>query len=396
MKIAVFGAAGLMAQGTIRDLADAPEVTEIVLVDLESTRTKLEERATQWCAGKATVKFADLNDPASVQESIAGCSALANCTVYRFNLDVMDACLKKGVHYVDMGGLFHVCRKQMELDEQWREAGLTAILGMGSAPGIVNVMSRHAVDMLDRVTSIKISDGIVNFAKNSSPLTVPYAIGTLLDEFVMNPYVFANGDWQETPPFSCPENIDFPAPVGEQTVFATLHSEVATIPTTFKDKGLEEMSFKLSLPKAFEEKLRFLVAMGFGNKEEIEVGGVRVTPRDVLARIADALPKPDAPPDDHKVLRVDVRGSKDGVATEVRHEMICHPYEPWGMGMSAHSVGAPVGIACRMLAGNDVVKRGALPAEACVPPEPFFDKLAERNLHTTVSVRQPVSSLTDL
>ena len=48
MKITVLGAAGKMAPGVIRDLAEASEVKEIVLVDLESTRQILEQRANEW------------------------------------------------------------------------------------------------------------------------------------------------------------------------------------------------------------------------------------------------------------------------------------------------------------------------------------------------------------
>ena len=60
---------------------------------------------------------------------------------------------------MDMGGLFHVTRKQMPLSDQWKAQGLTAVLGMGSAPGIVNVMSRYAVDLLDSVESIHMNPG---------------------------------------------------------------------------------------------------------------------------------------------------------------------------------------------------------------------------------------------
>lgn len=392
MKITVLGAAGKMAPGVIRDLAETPEVKEIMLVDLASTRQVLEQRASDWGNHKATAVFADITDLERLRTAIRGSNALANCTIYYFNLQVMEACLAEGVHYVDMGGLFHVARKQMPLSDQWRAKDLTAVLGMGSAPGIVNVMSRYAVDRLDTVDAIHIRDGIVNRAESDTPLAVPYALGTLLDEFIMNPYIFENGDWKEVRPFSGPEEIDFPPPVGTQTVYCTLHSEEATIPVTFKSKGLKHMTFKLALPKAFDEKLRFLVALGLGSKEPVQVGDAAVNPRDFLVAVIDRLPKPAAKPADYKVLRVDVSGKKDGRSREIRVEMICSPYTPWGMGTGPHSVGVPVGVTCRMLGSGIITRRGALPAEACVPPEPFFKLLAERNLHTAVMVKHFLNS----
>lgn len=147
------------------------------------------------------------------------------------------------------------------------------------------------------------------------------------------------------------------------------------------------MTFKLALPKAFEEKLKFLVALGFGDKEAIQVKGDSIVPRDFLLAATDRLPKPTVKPDDHKVLWVEVTGQKNGQTREVRMEMICHPYEPRDMRTGPHLVGAPVGVTCRMLGSGTITKRGALPAEAGVPPEAFFKLLAERNLRTSVMVK---------
>jgi saccharopine dehydrogenase-like NADP-dependent oxidoreductase len=134
------------------------------------------------------------------------------------------------------------------------------------------------------------------------------------------------------------------------------------------------------------------VALGFGSKEPVQMGNVAVIPRDFLVAITDRLPKSAAKPADHKVLWVDVRGEKDGQLRDIRVEMICNPYTPWDMGTGPHSVGVPVGVTCRMLGSGIITQRGALPAEACVPPEPFFKLLAERNLHTAVMVKHFLNS----
>jgi len=390
MKITVLGAAGRMASGTIRDLADAPEVTEIILADLEQCKPLLEERANSWCRNKASVISVNINNPDNLRTGIRGSGAVANCTTHHLNLKVMEACLAEGVNYVDMGGLFHVAKKQLQLDDRWKAKGITAVLGMGSAPGIVNVMSRYAVDMLDSVESIFIRDGIVNLAEMDTPLAVPYALGTLLDEFMMNAFILENGELKEVPPFYGDEVIDFPEPVGTRTVYCTIHSEEITLPSTFKSKGLKNMSFKLALPKDFEDKLKFLVDLGLGDKDSIEVDGSPVVPRNLLIELSGKLPKPSAKPDDHKVLRVDVSGEKNGRKLDIRMEATCHPYEPWDMGTGPHSVGVPVGIACRLLAGGEATEKGALPAEACIPPKRFFRLLAERSIPVSVMVKHDV------
>ena len=390
MKIAVVGAAGKQATGVIRDLVEDFEVKKIVLIDQPAAKDVVEQRARDWCGGKDEVFYLDVSDHKSLCKALSGCASAANCTTHNLNLQVMAACLEEGVHYTDMGGLFHVARKQMELDKEWKAKGLTAVLGMGSAPGIVNVMGRYAVDMLDEVVSFHIRDGIVNFAKINTPLAVPYALGTILDEFIMNPFIFEDGDWKELEPYARPEEIEFPLPVGTQTVVCTIHSEVATVPATFKSKGLKHMSFKLALPQDFDQKVRFLVDMGFGSKHNLSIGDKEVSPREVLLALADRLPKPSGKPDDHKVLRVDVSGQKGGVKHFIQMDMICHPYEPWGMGNGPFAVGFPVALTLRMLASGAIEKKGALPPEACVPPEPFFRGLAKRGLEATVTVKRSV------
>ena len=91
----------------------------------------------------------DARQAGSLADALLGSSVCVNCTDYRLNLEVMQGCLAAGVHYIDLGGLFHMTRRQLELDRAFREAGLTAILGMGSAPGKTNLLARAAVERLD-------------------------------------------------------------------------------------------------------------------------------------------------------------------------------------------------------------------------------------------------------
>ena len=389
MKIGIVGAAGRMALGALPDLAESSEVDQVVLIDRESAKSEMARRAQSIGQGKFVVVSCDVDDNQSLRSALRGCASIANCTGHHRNLQVMDACLAEGCHYTDMGGLFHFARKQMKLHQAFQDRGLTAVLGMGTAPGIVNVMGSYAVDMLEEVHAFHIRDGIVNLAPADTPLTVPYSMETILDEFIQNPFIFEDGDWKELEPFARPEKIDFPQPVGTQTVFATIHSEVATVPVTFRDKGLKEMSFKLSLPKVFEDKLRFLTALGFGQKEPLRIGGQDVSPRKVLLGLIDKLPKPSGKPADHKALFVDVAGTREKKNYFIRIEMMCHPYEPWSLGAGPFTVGFPVALTLRMLATGKIKKRGALPPEACIPPELFFQGLAQRGLTVKVHMEYP-------
>jgi saccharopine dehydrogenase-like NADP-dependent oxidoreductase len=391
MKITVLGASGTQAQGVIRDLCTSPEVTEVVLADLERTKDILEQRSREWGENKSRLAFVDVNDPEGLKKVIRGSKACAHCISHVFNLQVMEACFAEGCHYTDMGGLFHYYRKQVTHHEKWKARGITAVLGMGSAPGITNVLARYAADRLDTVESLHLRDGIANYAKPEFPITVPYAIGTLLQEFVANCFIFKNGDWMEVPAFTQEEVIDFSPPVGTMKVYATIHSEVASVPVSFKSKGIKEMSFKLGLPPDFEQKMRFMAGIGLGSSQPLDVKGAKIAPVDFMSALTQTFPKATGKPADYKCLRVDARGTKDGALTEIQTEVMCSPCEAWNMKTGPYSVGAPVGIVCRMLGKGEITERGCLPAELSVPTDLFFKYLAERNMHSTIRIKTPIA-----
>jgi saccharopine dehydrogenase-like NADP-dependent oxidoreductase len=146
---------------------------------------------------------------------------------------VMDACLQAGVHYVDMGGLFHTTREQLKLADRFASIGLIAILGIGSAPGIPNVHTRYAADRLDTIESIKIYDGCKTTP--SGDLRFPHAVPTIIDELTVKPMVFAKGEFVPRERLSDFKGYMFSHSIGLRSVHLSLHSEVATLPVTFRN-----------------------------------------------------------------------------------------------------------------------------------------------------------------
>jgi len=77
--------------------------------------------------------------------ALEGIDVVVNAASYRVNLDAMRACLEAGCHYLDLGGLYWMTGRQLELGDAFERAGLLALLGMGSSPGKTNVMAARAV-----------------------------------------------------------------------------------------------------------------------------------------------------------------------------------------------------------------------------------------------------------
>jgi saccharopine dehydrogenase-like NADP-dependent oxidoreductase len=196
----------------------------------------------------------DARDPGSLERALDGADVVVNAADYRLNLDVMRGALAAGVQYVDLGGLFHVTRQQLELDEEFRAAGLTAILGLGSAPGKTNLLASAAVRRLGEVpVSMEIWAATRDPAAAGHPFPAPYSVQTLRDELEMRPMVVREGQLVDVEPLAGEAQREFPEPVGRATGIYTLHSELATLPEAFP--SLREASFRLCLSPGLLEKL---------------------------------------------------------------------------------------------------------------------------------------------
>ena len=385
MKIVVLGGAGKMGALAVEDLVVNPRVDEVVLADRDMVGAAA--IAEYLDSPKLSIAEADLNDHGALVALLEPADACVNATVYYTNLKVMEACLEAGTHYTDMGGLFHGTLKQLELSDRFAAAGISAVLGMGSAPGAPNILARYAADRLDTIDAIKIYDGV----KPPPPGTVKftYAAPTIMDELTQQPMVFRDGQVIACEPLSAFEDYAFAGSLGILPMHLSLHSEVATLPVSFADKGVRECFFKINywgMDPATVEKVRVLADFGFDRPDPISVRGVEVSPRDfTIEMMGDFVPSaiemltasPNPPGDLAKEIVSEVNGTADGVPVTYR------------MGVLTQKGALPTGVlparaAAWQAAG--MVAPGVHPPELAFDPEPFLRELEERDITTQVTV----------
>lgn len=382
-----------MGRAIVRDLVESSPDSHVLIADynLEAARAAAGALDGRLARGRVEVERADVRDAAALAALLQGREVVINATNYYWNLQVMRAALAARAHYVDLGGLFHTTRKQLELDAEFRAAERLAVLGMGSAPGIMNVLARYAADSLERVESIRIYNGSVDNTPAPSVLSLGYSLLTVLDEGTLSPVVFENGEFQETAPFSGQETVHFPPPVGSVTVHRAIHSEVATLPLSYRGKGIRQCFFKINLDPALVERLRFLIGLGLASAEPVEVRGQKVAPRDLLQALVARLPQPEAPPDDHEVLRVVVSGTESGRQVVYTLDALADADPVRGLSAVAIDTGVPPSVVARMLARGEIRERGVRPPEACVEPLPFFEEIARRGMRVRVAREEAVA-----
>jgi saccharopine dehydrogenase-like NADP-dependent oxidoreductase len=364
MRYAVLGASGAMAQATLRDLLESEPDAEIVALD----RRPPAHREPRVHAAEVDVK-----DVAATARALEGCDAALNCVNYDFNLDVMRAALAARVPYADLGGLYHMSRRQFELDAKFSRAGVAAVLGCGSTPGITNAMAGRLARGLDAVEQVHVRVGCFDGAADG-PLAVPYALDTLLDELALPPMVFRDGRAQALAPMSEREAIAFPPPVGDMTAFATLHSEVAMFPRSFP--GLREASFKVAFPPALVERLVVLVELGFTSRAPLLDG---VSPRALLAALV-ARQVAGGEPEDADALRVELVGRRGPLRVRRRAESVVRPHSRWRIAAGTLDTGIPLAVVGRLLAHRRIGAAGVLCPETCLEFDAFFAELARREI----------------
>ena len=360
MRVAVLGAGGTIAPAIVRDLAESDEAESLALLDIDLERAK--RVADAHGGGKAEARLADARSGLAGQLDEA--DVLVNSASYRINLDAMRACLEAGVHYLDLGGLYHVTAEQLELNGEFESAGLLALLGIGSAPGKTNLLAACAVAELgSEPERIDVYAGGRNL-EPSPGISFPYAVQTLLDELTLPPMTLQAGRTVELEPMQDGGTVDFGDPIGEGETIYTLHSETLTFGDSF---GAADVTFRLSLPPAVLEALRELVSADADRVAEVARSASPPSPKTVSVHLVEAT----------------------GSGRMARARSVTPPREEWGLGGGIVSTASPAAAAVRLLARGQIEARGALPPERCIDPEEMFTELRTRGVRLEIDAPQP-------
>jgi saccharopine dehydrogenase-like NADP-dependent oxidoreductase len=385
-RIVVLGGAGIIGQAIVQDLAE--DVEEVIIADLDlSQAEKTAGKIGRGCVARRV----DVTNPEQLDAVLTGSDACVNSAQYYFNLEIMAGCLRTNAPYIDLGGLFFTTRKQLELASEFESQGLTAVLGLGSCPGVANVHAGHLGAMLDSVDSVRIFNG--STIDEGESLSWAYSIETILDEINKGAMVFREGKFQEMPPLSEEEHFMFPEPIGFAKTHLSLHSEVATIPLSLADKGIKECFFKITFfgySESVLRKMQFLAEIGLADTEPLKVKGIEVSPRDVLITLLNQAPAAKEPPQSkgYKDIATVVTGTQNGKRVTLRMDTWAWPHEGWGISGGKLMVASPPAIVARWLANGRLRRPGVWAPEQVVEGDLFFAELAKRGVGTSIESRE--------
>jgi saccharopine dehydrogenase (NAD+, L-lysine-forming) len=393
VRILVVGAGGVgsaaVGIAARRDFFEA-----MVVADYDVRRA---ERAIERHSGDA--RFVSAQVDASSSDAVAALARehrithVLNAVDPRFVMSIFDGAFAAGADYLDMA--MSLSRPHPESpyektgvmlgDEQfakageWEAAGRLCLAGIGIEPGLSDVFARYAADHLfDEIDEIGVRDGanlVVEGPQGVSVFVPTFSIWTTIEECLNPPVVWEKGrGWFTTAPFSEPEVFDFPEGIGPVECVNVEHEEVLLVPRWVDAK---RVTFKYGLGDEFITVLSVLHKLGLDSTEKVRVGGVEVSPRDVVAA---CLPDPATLGDKMRgktCAGTWVSGRKDGAERQVYlYHVVDNEWSMTEYGSQAvvwQTAVNPV-VALELLAGGVWSGAGVLGPEA-LNPVPFLDLL---------------------
>jgi saccharopine dehydrogenase-like NADP-dependent oxidoreductase len=301
MKVLLVGVGGV-GEAIAVIVKDKPWLEKLVLADYNVDRAK-EVFAKVGSPKNMVVEKIDAGDQKKV-EALAKkykVDLIHNAVDPVFNEPIFDAAYEAGCNYMDMAMTlstphakdpFKKCGiklgdYQFERAEKWEKKGLLAFVGMGVEPGMADVFARYAEKHLfDEIEEIGVRDG-ANLEVRGYEFAPNFSIWTTIEECLNPPVVWEKGKgWFTTTPFSEPETFEFPEGIGKVECVNVEHEEVLLAPRWVKCK---RVTFKYGLGDEFIGVLKTIKMLGLDNRFPIDVKGVKVAPRDVVAA---CLPDP--------------------------------------------------------------------------------------------------------
>jgi saccharopine dehydrogenase (NAD+, L-lysine-forming) len=378
MKVLVLGGYGAVGTAICGDLATAPQISEVFCAGRNLDKAR--QLAQQLKGGKVTPKKVDAGNAEDLARALKEVDIVINSSLPKYNLMVMEAALKHGVHYID-NAVYDRIDSKLKFDKAYRDADLTGLLNLGEDPGLANIFARYAADKMDRVDEIRIRDG-ETCESEEYPFMATFSPEVFLGgEIFLKPLIFEDGAFKNLPPFSGEEVYNFPDPIGPLTVYCTDHEETETLPR-FVKKGVKYVDFKLAFSPETVTLLKTLNDLGLMSQEPVDVKGVKVSPLNVFISL---IPTPAAiggKVDGYACILADVRGEKEGAKIHhVVYTYLSHKeaYRRLGVTATAYLTGIPAAVGAAMLAEGSIKKRGVYPPEV-LEPDPFLARIRQRDI----------------
>ncbi|MBD3352887.1 MAG: NAD(P)H-binding protein [Candidatus Lokiarchaeota archaeon] len=394
-KVTILGGCGVVGTAALKTLANTDDFSDVVIADINLERAN--ELADE-LGNKVSAVKVDANDTESIKKAISGSDVVINTIgpYYKYEKNILSTVIQAGINYVDVNDDTGATYDALSMDEDAKKANVLALIGMGSSPGVTNLLAAYAAnDLLAECDSID-----MYHAHGGEPTEGPGVIGHRFYCLSQDIPVFINGESKEvsqSESAQLEEEIEFINLEGKHRVYPYPHPEPITLPMFIKDRGLRRVTNKGTvLPHEYYSLTRKIHSCGLDSKEAIDVKGQKVIPYDFaisyLIKKRDEILEQTNFGEQRGCVKIVCKGRK-----KERRKLVGRTYifslvsEGAGKGQA---LGEGTGIPCAfgaILMQRGVLKgKGVLPPEACVNPMNFIQLMREV-LRTDESVEEKKS-----
>lgn len=373
-RLTILGGCGAVGSTAASTLVSSGYFEQIVIADKELAMAR--DLAARLGSAVASASEVSADDPESLEGAMQGSSVVLNCIgpFYKYGPLVLEAAIAAGIDYVDICDDMDATEIMLDMDGQAREAGISALVGMGSSPGMANLLVKFtAEDLLSQVESVDIYH-----AHGGEAIEGPAVIKHRFHSMEIDIPMFLEGKYEMVRLFeesgkALEEEADF-MNVGTYAVYAYPHPETITLPKYME--GIKRVTnLGLVLPTSYAQLIKDMVRLGLTSDEPLEVQGKPVVPREfavafVISR-RDSLLREAGITEPMGCLKIVVKGSKDGEPHTYIFSMSSR-----GMGMG-EGTGIPAALGAIIMSQGKIDRKGVFPPEAAVSPSDVIQLAGE-------------------
>ena len=310
------------------------------------------------------------------------------------NMSVMDAWIETGAHSLDTAiyeDPTKICEAppwyenyEWKKRDAFKKAGVTAILGIGFDPGVVNAYARLGVEYFDAdtVTDIDIID--INAGSHGKYFATNFDPEINFREFTGVVYSWQNSQWQTNQMFEVKRTDDLPV-VGIQNSYLSGHDELHSL---HKNLNVPNIRFWMGFSEHYMNVFGVLKNLGLLSEQPVKTAeGLEVVPLKVVKAV---LPDPASLAPNYKgktCIGNKVKGKKDGVDGEIfiyniaDHE---EAYREVGSQGISYTAGVPP-VAAAILIATGEWNVGTMVNVEELDARPFINLLNQMGLPTRIS-----------
>lgn len=374
MKAIVLGA-GMVGSIMATDLSTDPDF-DVTILDVRSDALDRAAKHAEGVGGKLTTQQVDLSNVDELKAAIADADIVLGALASKIGFQSLRAVIESGKNYADIS---FMPEDSWDLDVLAKEHGVTAVVDMGVAPGMSNLLSGYGASLHKKCDNIEIYVGGLPRVRNwPYEYKAGFSPADVLEEYTRPSRLVVNSEVVTREALSEPELMDFDG-LGTLEVFNT--------------DGLRSLAYTMDVPNMKEKTMRYpghielmrvFRETGLFSQERIDVDGGSVRPLDVISKLM--FPKWTYEPgeEDLTIMRI-IADGVDESGKRLRHQWDLLDFYNHGATSMSRTTAFPCAIMARLIAKGEFKMPGVINAEQIGPNPGLADhmltELAKRDVH---------------